>query len=238
MRDYRPPSTLSVERASGIRSLEPVTNGAWLARNTDVPTVVVPQGPPVMSPDRAHLARLEELRCDAKMAIREAREHLAELLEADATAEKLDISFAQASVLASGITVGGDPLDVARASELARSARQFLSGEELPPLVALGEGGVALGRPEKPLAERAITFVLESAAVGADPVLARYKANAHLVIAGYPWLAPSFAGVADYRRGLHMTKNLLRGDTLVESLVSGSEERRRDSECNWWWQGN
>lgn len=219
-------------------TVEQVERNIWQIVEDGVPSgVFLPHRIQFVRVSPEHIERLEALRASRKQAFRETKENLGASLEVDCHAERRNVSFSQACVLASGSPlIGGDPLDVARATDLARTARQVLSGGAPPALAAIGERGVALGRPEEPLLERAVNFLLEAVVVGADPLVARYKTNAHLIASGYPWLAPTFSGIADYRRGLHLAMKSLKGDPLVESLISGAETTRSYSEQDWWWE--
>lgn len=173
--------------------------------------------------------RLERLATTPEEARAEAQENLVDLIEADCKAEKLDTRFSQISVLVEGWTVAGDPLDITRAKELVRAAKDSLQEstgkEELRAFSARGE---IRSLQDLPSPLRELRFLASGIEGGADPTLTRYEVNQHLLDQGLPWLGPLYKTTDDYRRALAISKMTGNGDPLIEYLIKCAEERRSE----------
>ncbi|WP_104132023.1 helix-turn-helix domain-containing protein [Cryobacterium sp. M91] len=152
------------------------------------------------------------------------------IVEADAIAERLDVSWGQVTSLVSGITVLGDELSVWRVTELSEHVRNILHGMESghePRLAVVTPHGLVIANGDLAPALRGIDFLVRATQHGADPAFTRHLTGGFLAHHGYPWLrVPKTLGIA-YRRALvacrrHGEGNLMAG-ILIRSIASAED---------------
>lgn len=173
--------------------------------------------------DVSAIAPLEQCTPDRARALDAARRDLATIVDADANAEGLGLSWGQVKTLVNGTSVEGDELAVWRAGELHTSARRALRTVEAggePHLRAItGRGVVVANDAIVSVPRKAMDFLVRATATGADPAEIRHSVGAFLVHHGYPWLWVPHARVAEYRRALVACRRTGDGTALVTELV-------------------
>lgn len=195
-----------------------------VARSFDMELALVPIAHTISRISADHIERLEALRQDPKWAYYDARRGLLEAVANDLAAEHIDIDFRDVRRLLDATTIQGEPLDVWRATKIARSARDAVKGEPPQLLTYTGEGGRIQAPEDLPSPHRELDFLVRAIQVGADPTRTRHQVNAHLLQGGYPWLQINSPCISEHRRGLHLLLNLSEPSLYLETLIEGAEE--------------
>ncbi|RKR73406.1 helix-turn-helix transcriptional regulator [Frondihabitans australicus] len=151
------------------------------------------------------VAAIETARVGRETSIARTRRETAEIVEAYATAERLDLTWGAIKTIVDGWSVAGDPVDVRRAQLIARSIRQTLDAAgaaEPRALTAVVNGSLVADRPTLAPVARALDWLARALTAGADATLASTRANGLLVHHGYAWVYPPYRLAAEYRRAL------------------------------------
>lgn len=159
-------------------------------------------------------------------AIAKARRDQAVIIDADATAERLDVTWGQVKTVVDGITVTGDELSVWRIRELRDSAAKVLSEIESggePRLRVIARETLIEGNTSLPVPQRAVDFLVRATQLGADPAFMRHLAGGFLAHHGYPWLWVPHRLGAEYRRALVACLRQGEGNLMARVLISSIE---------------
>jgi len=147
-----------------------------------------------------------------------------EILESACAVEGIHLSWGELKALSDGITLSGDPLDVWRATELARSIHNAM--KHPGPLRTITGGTLVEADDSAPDGARELRYLVNAIAAGADPSLTLHTVSGNLVRAGMPWLYPQYAQVANYRQALVTTKRTGDGTALVNLLLTSAQNGR------------
>ncbi|HEV7182860.1 MAG TPA: helix-turn-helix transcriptional regulator [Leifsonia sp.] len=176
--------------------------------------------------DAKILLPLSEWRPDRERAIGKARRDLPTIIEADATAERLDVTWGQVKTLVEGTTVEGDVEAVWRLHELRESALQVLNGVESgspPRLRVIAEGGLVEANPDLPVPAQAMAFLARATFQGGDPAFIRHLVGGFLTHHGYPWLWVPHTRGPEYRRALVACERNGEAELMVRVLLGSIE---------------
>jgi len=192
---------------------------------TYTPVALVRQTPARLDPDV--LAPLRAWIPDRPREVKRAREDQAVIVDADATAEHLDVTWGQIKTLVNGTTVTGDELSIWRIQELRESAQQVLrvveSGME-PTLDVIARGALISGNTALDVPRQAMDFLVRATQHGADPAFTRHLTGGFLAHHGYPWLWVPHRLDAEYRRALVACKRQGEGNMMVRVLIASLEK--------------
>ncbi len=165
------------------------------------------------------IAPMEQWTPDPALAVRTARDNLAVIVDADANAERLDVSWGQVKTLVGGTTVDGDPLSVWRVQELfddtIEQLRAAENGIESPLRLIAAATLVQANDSISNVPRRAMDFLVRATELGADPAHVRHLVGAHLAHHGYPWLWVPHTLGDDYRRAIVACRRQGDGTPLV-----------------------
>jgi len=156
-------------------------------------------------------------------AIDRARRDLAVIVEADAVAERLDVTWGQVKTVVEGITVTGDELSVWRLRQLKDSAASMfraVEGGNEPQLRVIARGTLIDSNTALPAPRRALDFLVRATALGADPAFTRHLAGGFLIHHGYPWLWIHHNLGWEYRRALVACMRQGEGNLMASILIS------------------
>ncbi len=172
------------------------------------------------------LAPLENWSPDRHALVRKARNDEAVIVDADATAERLDITWGQVKTLVNGTTVTGDELSVWRVHQLRDSAAKVLriieKGAE-PRLRCVAGESLVTANSKLTVPRRALDFLVRATQYGADPAFTRHLVGGFLAHHGYPWLWVPHKLGAEYRRALVACQRQGEGNLMAHVLVSSIE---------------
>lgn len=138
-------------------------------------------------------------------AVEKARQDQAVIVDADATAERLDVTWGQVKTLVGGTTVTGDEFSVWRVHELRDSTATVLGDVEAglePRLRVIAQGSLVAANTGFDVPRRAIDFLIRATQHGADPAFVRHQVGGFLAYHGYPWLWVPHKLGAEYRCAL------------------------------------
>lgn len=172
------------------------------------------------------LAPLNEWAPDRGQAVEKARRDQAVIVDADATAERLDVTWGQVKTLVGGTTVTGDELSVWRVRELRDSAAKVLRGIEEgsePRLRVIARGALVTAKPDLDIPRRAIDFLVRATQHGADPAFVRHQVGGFLAHHGYPWLWVPHRLGDEYRRALVACLRQGEGNLMARVLIASIE---------------
>jgi len=182
------------------------------------------------TPVRLDLNVLAPLRAwipDRPREVKRAREDQAVIVDADATAEHLDVTWGQIKTLVDGTTVTGDELSIWRVQELRESARQVLRVIERgvePTLEVVAHGALITGNTALDVPRQAMDFLVRATQRGADPAFIRHLTGGFLAHNGYPWLWVPHRLDAEYRRALVACKRQGEGNMMARVLIASLEK--------------
>lgn len=176
--------------------------------------------------DAEVLAPLAEWSPDRGAMIAKARRDQAVIVDADANAERLDVTWGQVKTLVGGTTVAGDELSVWRVGELRDSAAKVQSvierGDE-PRLHVIARGSLINANPDLEIQRRAIDYLVRATQHGADPAFTRHQVGGFLAHHGYPWLWVPHRLGHEYRRALVACRRQGEGNLMARVLISSIE---------------
>jgi transcriptional regulator with XRE-family HTH domain len=176
--------------------------------------------------DRDVLAPLAEWVPNHGQAVTKARRDQAVIVDADATAERLDVTWGQVKTLVDGTTVTGDELSVWRVTELRNSAAAVLKdierGEE-PRLRTIARGALIESNCDLDIPRRAMDYLARATQAGADPAFTRHLVGGFLAHHGYPWLWVPHKLGPEYRRALVACMRQGEGNLMARVLISSIE---------------
>lgn len=158
--------------------------------------------------------------------IRQARENQAVIVDADASAERLDVTWGQVKTVVGGITVEGDEWSVWRVRELADSTENILrtiESGEAPRLSVIADDTLIEADASLPVPRQAMDFLVRATQLGADPAFTRHQAGGFLAHHGYPWLWVPHRLGAEYRRALVACRRQGEGNLMARVLVASIE---------------
>lgn len=179
--------------------------------------------------DRDDARRLERLRGDRAGAVAEARRLIPDIIESDCAVEGITVDWGDAKALSDGISIGGPPLEVWRATEIARSIRAGVKRAHtgLPyPLRSVVRETLIQADEDAPEGLRQLEYLVNIIAAGGDPTLMLHAVSTSLVQNGYPWLFCAYGLVEQYQRALVAAKRTADGTELVRILIDSAERRQ------------
>lgn len=188
--------------------------------------VVFPRSWPVRLDDDV-LAPLNGWAPNRLLMVEKARRDRAVIVDADANAERLDVTWGQVKTLVGGTTVTGDELSVWRVRELSESAAKVLHGIEQggePRLTVIARGALVVANPNLDVPRRAISFLVRATQHGADPAFTRHLIGGFLAHHGYPWLWVPHRLGREYRRALVACMRHGEGNLMAGILIASIEE--------------
>jgi len=192
---------------------------------TYAPVDLVRQTPVRLDPNV--LAPLRAWNPDRPREVKRARKDQAVIVDSDATAEHLDVTWGQVKTLVDGTTVTGDELSIWRVQELRESARQVLRVIERglePTLDVVARGALITGNTTLDVPRQAMDFLVRATQHGADPAFIRHLTGGFLAHHGYPWLWVPHHLDADYRRALVACKRQGEGNMMARVLIASLEK--------------
>lgn len=170
------------------------------------------------------LAPLEAWQPDRDAALAAARDDLALLVDADANAERLEVTWGQVKTVVDGTTVDGDELSVWRLHDLHVSARTALgrieNGIEPRLRVVARDRLITADLSTPTVPRRAMDFLVRATEAGADAALIRHRTGSYLAHHGYPWLWVPHRLGSDYRRALVACRRQSEGSAMVRVLTA------------------
>jgi transcriptional regulator with XRE-family HTH domain len=172
------------------------------------------------------LAPLRAITPDRDREVTRAREDLAVIVDADANAEHLDVTWGQVKTVVNGTTVSGEALSVWRLNELNKSATAALRTIECgiePRLQIISRDGNIADNDQLDPPRRALDFLTRATQHGADPAYTRHLAGSFLAHHGYPWMWVPNRLDSDYRRALVVCMRFGDGNPLARVLISSTE---------------
>ncbi|MDU0366875.1 helix-turn-helix transcriptional regulator [Microbacterium sp. KSW4-17] len=176
--------------------------------------------------DRDDSYRLTFLQSSPEDARKRAYELLPEIIEASCAVEDIALDWGQVTALADGITIGGDPLRIWRATEIARSARTAIKGSgarvRVPLRTVAGDTLIEEDPAESPGA-RQLEFLVNAIGAGADTVLTLHRTSTSLMQDGLPWLSVEYGAIPDFQKAIVATKRTGDGTHLIRILVDSAE---------------
>lgn len=179
--------------------------------------------------DRDVLRPLLDWVPDQVGAVAKAEENLAVIVDSDANAERLNVSWGQVKTIIDGTTVDGDELSVWRLHELRKSATHVLRELRLgrsPRLSTVAGGALVEADESLDVPVRAMDFLVRATQSEADPAYIRHQVGGYLAHHGYPWLWVPHQLDSEYRRAL--VACLRQGDgNLMASVLVASIEREQ-----------
>ncbi|TFD75421.1 XRE family transcriptional regulator [Cryobacterium sp. Sr8] len=158
--------------------------------------------------------------------LKKARRDQAVIVDADASAERLEVSWGQVKTIVEGTTVTGDEISVWRVRELSGSAAKVLQGIELgdePRLTVITRGALVAANSDLDVPRRAIDFLVRATQHGADPAFTRHQIGGFLAHHGYPWLWVPHQLGHDYRRALVACMRQGEGNLMARVLTASIE---------------
>lgn len=176
--------------------------------------------------DEDVLAPLSAWVPDRSRAVEKARRNQAVIVDADATAERLDITWGQVKTLVDGTTVTGDELSVWRVRKLHDSAAAILKdieGGHEPWLRVIAQGSLVAANPSLDIPRRAMDFLVRATQYGADPAFVRHQVGGFLAHHGYPWLWVPHKLGDEYRRALVACMRQGEGNLMARVLIASIE---------------
>lgn len=179
--------------------------------------------------DRRDVDRLNALATSRARAADEAGGRIPEIIESDCAVEGIELDWGDVKALAEGISIGGEPLDTWRATEIARSVRAGVKRARtgLPyPLRSVVREILMQSDESAPEGLRQLQYLVNTIASGGDPALTLHAVSTSLVQSGFPWLSCSYQLVEQYQKALVATKRTADGTELVRILVDSAERRR------------
>lgn len=173
------------------------------------------------------LAPLTDWVPDRARLVEKAWRDQAVIVDADANAERLDVTWGQVKTVVEGITIAGDELSVWRVRELAQSASEVLRlierGAE-PRLSVIAGGALIEANPELDVPRRALDYLVRATQHGADPAFTRHQVGGFLAHHGYPWLWVPHKLGAEYRRALVACRRHGEGNLMARVLTASIEK--------------
>jgi hypothetical protein len=166
--------------------------------------VTLPSTRPVTL-DEAVLAPLVAWTPHRTRLVEKAGRDQATIVEADATAENLGLSWGQIKTLVEGYEVAGDELAIWRAHELTVSTANILRSLRrgvAPALSVIARGALIEANAALDVPHQAIDYLVRATRYGADPSLTRHRVGGFLAHHGYPWLWVPHKREVEYRHAL------------------------------------
>lgn len=176
--------------------------------------------------DREDSYRLTFLQSTPEDARRRAYKLLPEIIEASCAVEDIRLDWGQVTALADGITIGGDPLRIWRATEIARSARTAIKGGAARiriPLRSVANETLTEEDPLESPGARQLEFLVNAIGAGADAVLTMHRTCTSLMQDGLPWLSVAYGAIPDFQKAVVATKRTGDGTNLIRILVESTE---------------
>ncbi|MGB4137513.1 MAG: helix-turn-helix transcriptional regulator [Microbacterium sp.] len=180
--------------------------------------------------DRRAVDELMWARATPAQATAEARDLTAEIIESDCAIEGIDLPWGEVKALSEGITIGGEPLQIWRAAQLARSVRATVkraSSGRSPHLRTVVSDTLIEADAAEPDGLRELQYLVTAIAAGADAALTLHAVNGALLRGGFPWLFVPYPAIEAYRRALVAAKRTGDGTALVDILAGGLRGRIR-----------
>lgn len=178
--------------------------------------------------DRRDGEALRDRQLGRPLARAQTQQLLPDIIESSCAVEGIELSWGEVKALSEGITIGGDPLEIWRATEISRSARAAYkrsASERKTPLRTVVNDTLIEADEHEPAALRQIQYLVNVVAAGADPTLTLHEVSGSLVADGFPWLFVRYNDIEQYRRALVKVKRTGDGTDLVRILVDGVEGR-------------